>query len=90
MLDRQVKRVFGTLFDVDQEEIRDDSSPETVALWDSLNHLRMITELEQTFQVRFSMKEIRSMVTFGKIKEVLIFHLDGRNIQRESREIDPK
>lgn len=90
MLERKVKVVFGTLFDMEQEEISDDSSPESVALWDSLNHLRMITELEKVFQVRFSMKEIRSMVTFRKIKDVLDFHLDGRNIAQEDRETDLK
>ena len=88
MLEGKIKRVFSELFCVDQEEIHDDSSPESVALWDSLNHLRMVTEMEKIFQVRFTMKEIRSMITFGKIQEVLRFHLDGRNISQQEQEIE--
>jgi len=90
MLERKVKLVIGTLFDMDQDEIRDDSGPESIALWDSLNHLRMITELEKVFQVRFSIRAIRSMVTVRKIKDVLMLHLDGRNITQEDRETDSK
>jgi acyl carrier protein len=85
MPESKAKLVFSNLFDIDQEEIRDDSSPENVALWDSLNHLRMVTEMEKVFQVRFTMKEIRSMITFGKIKDVLSFHLDGRNIPQQGQ-----
>jgi acyl carrier protein len=88
MLESNIKRVFSELFCIDQEEIHDDSSPESVALWDSLNHLRMVTEMEKVFQVRFTMKEIRSMITFGKIQEVLRFHLDGRNIPQQEQEIE--
>ena len=90
MPESKAKLVFSNLFDIDQEEIRDDSSPENVALWDSLNHLRMVTEMEKIFQVRFTMKEIRSMITFGKIQEVLRFHLDGRDIPQQEQEIDSK
>ena len=90
MPESKAKLVFSNLFDIDQEEIRDDSSPENVALWDSLNHLRMVTEMEKVFQVRFTMKEIRSMITFGMIQEVLRFHLDGRTIPQQGQEIDSK
>jgi len=85
MPENRIRQVFSELFCIDREEIHDDSSPETVALWDSLNHLRIITEIEKEFQVRFTMKEIRSMVTFGKIKDVLNSHLDGRNVPRQEQ-----
>jgi acyl carrier protein len=76
-VEERLRRVLGEVFEMEEGEIDSDSSPENVALWDSLHHLKMITELEAVFDVRFSMREIRSMTTFPKIKEILAFHLDG-------------
>ena len=59
------------------EEITSDSSPENVALWDSLHHLKMVAAIETVFQVKFTMKEIRSMTTVARVSDVLEHHLDG-------------
>jgi len=77
-VEERLRRVLGEVFEMEEGEIDSDSSPENVALWDSLHHLKMITEIEAVFEVRFSMTEIRSMTTFSKITEMLAFHLDGR------------
>lgn len=76
-MEERLKRVLGEVFEMEEGEINSDSRPENVALWDSLHHLKMITELEAVFKVRFSMREIRSMTTFSRIKEILAFHLDA-------------
>jgi acyl carrier protein len=55
-VEERLKRVLGEVFEM--EEINSDSSPENVALWDSLHHLKMVTELETVFEARFSMREI--------------------------------
>ena len=78
-VEERLKQVLGDVFEMRGEEIRSDSSPETVALWDSLHHLKLVTELEAVFDVRFTMKEIRSMTTFSRIQEILALHLDGTN-----------
>jgi acyl carrier protein len=70
-VEARLRKVFATVFEVEEEEITDESSPETVVLWDSLRHLSMITEIEAAFHMRLTMKEIRSMVTFARIKEVV-------------------
>lgn len=85
-MEERLKQVLGEVFELDAGEISADSSPESVALWDSLHHLKMVTELEVVFEVRFSMREIRSMTTFSRIREVLAFHLDGRDPRQESGE----
>jgi acyl carrier protein len=70
-VEARLRKVFATVFEVEEEEITDESSPETVVLWDSLRHLAMITEIEAAFHIRLTMKEIRSMVTFARIREVV-------------------
>lgn len=78
-IENRIKTILIREFQLDEEDITDELSPESVALWDSLNHLSMITALEKTFQLKLSMKEIRSMVTFRKIQEVVKDHLTGKD-----------
>jgi len=85
-VEERLKQVLSDVFELESEEISSDSSPESVALWDSLHHLKLVTELEAVFNVRFSMREIRSMTTFSRIREVLAFHLDGGDRRQGSGE----
>jgi acyl carrier protein len=80
-VEERLKRVLADVFEMDEGEITDDSSPESVALWDSLNHLKMVTQIETVFEIRLAMKEVQSMTEFRKIKEIVAFHLDGRSGQ---------
>lgn len=70
-----LKGILSGVFDIPAEEIDDGTSPENVGLWDSLNHLRMVTEIEKAFGVRLAQKEIRGMVTFARIRETVNRHL---------------
>ncbi|PJB31130.1 MAG: acyl carrier protein [Deltaproteobacteria bacterium CG_4_9_14_3_um_filter_65_9] len=80
-MDNRLKSILGTVFDLPADEIDDETSPGNVGLWDSLNHLRIITEIEKAFQIRVSQKEIREMVTFGKIREVVGRHLSLKTVE---------
>lgn len=75
-MDNQLKQVLSEVFEMDAGEFTADSNPENVALWDSLHHLKMITELEKVFEVRFTMKEVRSMTTFARVQDILASHLN--------------
>ena len=71
-MESKLRKVFAKEFEMEEEEITDESSPETVVLWDSLRHLKMIMEIESAFHMmKLTMKEIRSMVTFARIREVV-------------------
>jgi len=80
MMDNQLKSVLGTVFDLPADEIHDETSPENVGLWDSLNHLRLITEIEKVFRIRLTKKEIREMVTYAKIREIVIDHANANSM----------
>lgn len=77
-MDNQLKSILGTVFDLPADEINDQTSPGNVGLWDSLNHLRMVTEIEKVFRIRLSMIEVRAMVTYAKIREIVEDHLKGK------------
>lgn len=80
-MDAKLKRVLAKIFEIEDEEISESLSPETVVLWDSLNHLKMVTEIERVFAIKLTMAEIRTMVTFQRIKEVV----EGRQKEKSGR-----
>ena len=53
------------------DEINDDTSPDNTESWDSFNALVMVTELEETFEVSFTMDEVYSVRRVADIKEIL-------------------
>jgi acyl carrier protein len=83
-MDDQLKSILGTVFDLPADEINDQTSPGNAGLWDSLNHLRLVTEIEKVFRIRLSMKEVRAMVSYAKIREIVDHHLqEGSGIEED-------
>ena len=62
------------LFELRREQLHDGLTPQDVALWDSLNNLRLITAVEERFGVRFSMAEIESIDSLGRLRALLAEH----------------
>ena len=56
---------------IDVTEINEETSPENTQSWDSFNALVMVTELEECFNVTFTMDEIESVRNVRDIIEVL-------------------
>ena len=79
-MDNQLKAILGAVFDLPADEINDQTSPGNVGLWDSLNHLRLVTEIEKVFRIRLPQKEIREMVTYAKIREIVGRYLSLKNV----------
>lgn len=78
-MDNQLKSILGTVFDLSVDEINDQTGPGNVGLWDSLNHLRLISEIEKVFKIRLAQKEIRAMVSYAVIRETVRSHLGGES-----------
>ena len=74
-METKLRKVFAKVFEMEEEEVTEESSPGTIALWDSLRHLKMIMEIESAFHMKLTMKEIRSMGTFARIREVVAGHV---------------
>jgi acyl carrier protein len=77
----KLKRVLSSVFEMDEDEIHENLAPDHVPLWDSLHHLKMVTEIEGIYRIKLSMKEIRTMTTFGRIREVVESRLAGTDAQ---------
>lgn len=74
-MEEKIKGIMSEIFEIKEDKITDDLKYDGVSLWDSLNHLKMITALEESFDIKLTMSEINSMDSFNKIKEVIKQHL---------------
>jgi len=70
VLDR-VRRIASELFDVPISQLNADSSPANVESWDSVQHLNLVLEMEQTFGVHFEPEEMEQMQSLGAIAEMV-------------------
>jgi acyl carrier protein len=63
--------VLGAVLNVSPSEISDASSPETIASWDSLNHLNLVMAIEQEFAVSLSADDVMEMGSVAKMRDIL-------------------
>ncbi|KEF38874.1 hypothetical protein M670_01690 [Schinkia azotoformans MEV2011] len=66
-MDNKMKynEIFKTIFNVDENQLNESFTFKEVEVWDSIAHLSLITELEDTFNVMFETEDILS---FGSYK----------------------
>ena len=67
----KIKQIMSAVFDVPIDDIDENSSPDTIEKWDSLNHLNLVVSLEEEFSIRFSDQEILEMLDFQLINLII-------------------
>ena len=74
----EMRVIAGDVFGVDPAEITQDSSTESVAAWDSLQHINFVLALEAGFKISLSPHEIeaiRSIRDAVRIVDAKLNHL---------------
>ena len=66
-LKTRVRALLAQVLDVPASSIGPESSTATIASWTSLNHLMLVSEIENEFGVVFSNQQIRDLVSFDRI-----------------------
>jgi acyl carrier protein len=67
----RVEETIAKALRVPIEEIGDDSSPETLAAWDSASHIDIVLSIEAEFGASFSSDEILTLLSVRSIKGAL-------------------
>ena len=70
-MEEKLVDILGDIFDLEPEEISADLTHEDVPLWDSLNHLKLITAVEQAYSIQFSMSDVQSIDSIGKLETAI-------------------
>ena len=66
--------IISKVMNVPESEINDQSGPETVEAWDSFHGLALVDELEDHFNVKFTISEITDVQSVADIKRHLKNH----------------
>ena len=66
--------IISKVFSVPISVINDESGPETIEAWDSFNILILVDELENNFNIKFSVSEIIDIKNVKDIKRHLKNH----------------
>ncbi len=67
----QVQQVFASVLKVEPASLTDHSTPENTPNWDSLNAMRLVSAIEETFKVELTTREIVKMRSLAIVREVL-------------------
>jgi acyl carrier protein len=70
-IDDGLRDIFEDLFELEPGQVTADLRREQVRLWDSLNHLRLISAVEERYGVKLSMAEIESIDGMPRLLDLL-------------------
>ena len=66
----KIYKVIAKSLNIDPSSLQEDLGPGDITEWDSLNHISLISALEQEFQVKLDVDEALDMETVGDIVEI--------------------
>lgn len=72
-----INKIVAKVFSISESEVNDQSGPEDIESWDSFNGLVLVDELENYFNVKFTISEITDVKTVADIKR----HLRNHNVE---------
>ena len=64
----EIKKILASVFEVSAEDINEQSSPDTLAKWDSMHKMRLIVDLEEAFEITFTDEQVVNMVDYPSVK----------------------
>ncbi len=66
-MEEQVKSVLAKVFCVAPDQIAEDTSPDTLGEWTSLNHMQLMAALEDQFNIFISEEDSIRLVNYPKV-----------------------
>ena len=69
-------KIIARVFSISESDVSGESGPETIESWDSFNGLVLVDELENHFNVKFTISEIIDVKNVADIKR----HLKNHNV----------
>ncbi len=67
----RIRGIASDLFAIPAERITASSSPENIEKWDSTQHLNLVLEIEEKFNLQLSPEEIEQMKNIGQIAKIV-------------------
>ena len=71
MVQKQYDQAFMTAFDIDASALGPDLKYESIQEWDSIGHMGLIAELEDSFDISMEMDDIIDFSSYKKGLELI-------------------
>ncbi len=74
----KMQEISRDVFEDENLVITESTSAADVAGWDSLTHLSFVNELEELFDVAFTLDEVSGSKNIGELLNALMKHIDEK------------
>ena len=71
-IDRRLRQIFASLFQIASEEIHDDLALGDFEPWDSLQHLNLVLAIEEELEIQLEPEQVSAMRTFGAARRIVV------------------
>lgn len=69
---KKINEIFIEVFEDDTIEVVETTSAADIEDWDSLTHITLISEIEEEFDIKFSMKDVIGMKNVGEMVDIIM------------------
>lgn len=67
----KMREIFSNILDLPMEKINNDLNPKNTKKWDSLNHVKIIMAIENTFDIDILPEEAINLTSFKDTLELM-------------------
>lgn len=64
---QEIKQIMSKVFDLGIDTIGDNATQKDIIKWDSLNHLNLVVEIEDNFDISIEPDDISEMLSIDQI-----------------------
>jgi len=66
-MENRLREIIASVFELNSEDIDENTSTDNVAKWDSLHHMNLISALEEEFEIEFEEEEMIELTNYKLI-----------------------
>jgi acyl carrier protein len=75
-LHQKLLTIFADVFQIEIDADAEDIGRDELQAWDSVNHLRLVAEIEELFSIILSDEEVTTIASLSDLKRLLIDRLE--------------
>jgi acyl carrier protein len=70
-MENKVKNLIAKIFNMDESQLINESSPNTIENWDSLKQMEIIVSIEEEFNIEFDDDEVLEIKDIDSILKIV-------------------
>lgn len=69
---RTIQEIFRDIFDDSSIVLYDSMTAHHIDNWDSINHINLLSAIQQEFKIKFDLKELQQVHNVGSIIDLIL------------------